>query len=250
MEMLDWFEEKAALRKKQEMELFQDAFADLAAAVQGEKAFTKMPLSSRKKTTETARQIFDFYHIRTGRIQVKEGDFLGQLEELLRLHGMMHRKVKLEDGWYRKATGAFLGFTKEGEPTALLPRSRGYRYFDYETGKWVLVNGKNWKRFQEQAVCFYRPLPMKPVGGKELLKFCGETLGFSDGFQLVLAFLAVSLAGLAAPYLTWYMFERILPESNQMMLTVFAFVLAGTSLSLMLFFAARTMAFGDRKSVV
>ena len=244
MEVLDWFEEKAALRKKQEMELFQDACTDLAAAVQGEKVFTKMPLSSQKKTTETARRIFDFYHIRPGRIQVREGDFWGQMEELLQPHGMMHRKVKLKDGWYGKAAGAFLGFTKEGEPTALLPGNRGYRYFDYETGKWVRVNRENWKRFQEQAVCFYKPLPMKPVGGKELLKFCWETLGFWDGFQLAAAFLAVSLAGLAAPYLTWYMFERILPESNQMMLAAFAFVLAGTSLSLMLLSAARTMAFG------
>ena len=75
MEVLDWFEEKAALRKKQEMELFQDACTDLAAAVQGEKVFTKMPLSSQKKTTETARRIFDFYHIRPGRIQVREGTF-------------------------------------------------------------------------------------------------------------------------------------------------------------------------------
>ena len=75
MEMLDWFEEQIELRKKRDEELFQEAFADLASAAQGEKVLAKMLLSDTKKTTKTIEQILRFYRLQPGKIQLQAEGF-------------------------------------------------------------------------------------------------------------------------------------------------------------------------------
>ena len=157
MEMLDWFEEQIELRKKRDEELFQEAFADLASAAQGEKVLAKMLLSDTKKTTKTIEQILRFYRLQPGKIQLQAEGFDEQLTEQLRSQSVMRRDVRLKKGWYRQTIGALLGFTKEGEPAALLPRKNGYVYFDYDKGKWRRITRRTSRLFSDQAVCLYKP---------------------------------------------------------------------------------------------
>lgn len=241
MEMIDWFEEQIEQRKKRDEELFQEAFTDLASAAQGEKVLGKMLLSDTKKTTQTIEQILRFYRLKPGKIQVRAEEFDEQLTEQLRSQGVMRRDVKLKEGWYRQTIGALLGFTKEGEPAALLPRRNGYVYFDYDKGKWKRINRRNCSLFCEQAVCLYKPLPMKPVSRWGFVRFCGEALDSHDYLRLVRAFLLVSLTGLATPYVTQKIFEEILPKGDRLMLIAAAIVLAGVSVSGMLFTVVRTL---------
>ena len=45
-----------------------------------------------------------------------------QLEHVLYPQGMMYRRVRLEDDWYKRAVGAYLGFRSDnGAPLALIP---------------------------------------------------------------------------------------------------------------------------------
>lgn len=241
MEMLDWFEEQIELRKKRDEELFQEAFADLASAAQGEKVLAKMLLSDTKKTTKTIEQILRFYRLQPGKIQLQAEGFDEQLTEQLRSQGVMRRDVRLKKGWYRQTIGALLGFTKEGEPAALLPRKNGYVYFDYDKGKWRRITRRTSRLFTDQAVCLYKPLPMKPVSGWGFVKFCGGALDAYDYLRLLRAFLLVSLTGLAAPYVTQKIFEEILPQNDRLMLAAAAVVLAGVSVSGMLFTVVRSL---------
>lgn len=241
MEMLDWFEEQIEQRKKKDEELFQEAFTDLASVVQGEKALAKLLLGDMKKTTRTIEQILHFYKLKTDRIQIHADGFNEQLTEYLRPLGVMRRDVKLSEGWYRQTVGALLAFTKDGDAAALLPKRNGYVYFDYNDGKWKKVNRKNCQIFREQAVCFYKPFPMKPMGGAGFIRFGSEVLDSYDYFRLVLAFLLVSITGLATPYITQQIFERIVPEGDRLMLIAAAVVLVGVSVSGMLFTVARSL---------
>lgn len=241
MEMIDWFEEQIEQRKKRDEELFQEAFTDLAFAAQGEKVLAKMLLSDTKKTTKTIEQILHFYHLKSGKIQLQADGFDEQLTEQLSAFGVMRRDVKLEESWYRQTVGALLGFTKEGEPTALLPRRNGYVYFDYDKGKWKKINQRNCGLFTDQAVCFYKPFPMKPVSGWGFVKFCGEALNAYDYLRLVRVFLLVSVTGLVTPYVTQKIFEEILPQSDRLLLIAAAVVLAGVSVSGMLFTVVRSL---------
>ncbi|MCI8797512.1 MAG: ATP-binding cassette domain-containing protein [Dorea sp.] len=241
MEMLDWFEEQIELRKKKDEELFQEAFADLASAAQGEKVLAKMLLSDTKKTTNTIEQILRFYRLEPGKIQIQAESFDEQLAEQLRNLGVMRRDVRLRPDWYRHTIGALIGFTKEGEPAALLPKRNGYIYFDYNKGKWKKINRRSSLFFSDQAVCLYKPLPMKPVSGWGFMKFCGGALDTYDYLRLVKAFLLVSLIGLANPYVTQKIFEEILPQNDRLMLAAAAIVLAGTVVSGMLFTVVRSL---------
>lgn len=239
--MLDWFEEQIEQRKKKDAELFQEAFADLASVVQGEKTLARLLQNDVKKTTKTIEHILHFYRLKTDKIQIRADGFNEQLAEYLRPLGVMRRDVRLTDGWYKKTIGALLGFTREGEPTALLPRRNGYVYFDYNKGKWMKIGRKNCRLFREEAVCFYKPFPMKPIGGGTFLKFGFEALDSYDCFRLLAAFLLVSFAGLVTPYVTQQVFERILPEGDRLMLIAAAVVLAGVSVSGMLFAVVRSL---------
>lgn len=241
MEMLDWFEEQIEQRKKKDEELFREAFTDLASVVQGEKVLGKLLLGDMKKTTKTIEQILHFYRLKTDRLQIHADGFNEQLSEYLRPLGMMRRDVKLEEGWYGQTIGALLGFTKDGDPAALLPRRNGYVYFDYNKGKWKKIGKKNCRLFREQAVCFYKPFPAEPSGGGEFVKFCLQVMDSYDYIRLIMAFLLVSLTGLVTPYVTRQIFEQIVPKGDRLMLLAAAVVLAGVSVSGMLFTIVRSL---------
>lgn len=241
MQIKDWFEEQIEQRKKKDLEDFQEAFADLATVVQGEQALSRMMLSDLKRTTKTIEQILHFYRIKPEKIQVQGEDLNEQLEEQLRPLGVMRRDVRLQEKWYQQTIGAILGFTAEGEAVAFLPKKHGYVYFDYTVGKWMKITNKNVHLFSDKAVCFYRPLPLKPVGTGELLQFCLETLDYRDYIYLALSFLAVSVAGLAMPYMTEQIFDKVLPQSDKVMLFAAAAALVGTTVSGTLFSVVRAM---------
>lgn len=241
MQIKDWFEEQIELRKKKDLEHFREAFVDLATVVQGEQALSRMMLSDLKRTTKTIEHILHFYRIKPEKIRVEEEDLNEQLEEQLRPLGVMRRDVKLQEGWYRQTIGALLGFTVEGEAVAFLPKKYGYVYFDYNIGKWKKIGKKNAGRFSDKAVCFYRPLPRRPLSVCGFLKFCVESLELRDYVQLALSFMAVSGAGLLAPYMTEQVFDRILPENDKVLLFAAAAALAGAALASTLFSIVRAM---------
>ena len=120
-----------------------------------------------------------------------------QLEYALRPLGVMTRDVELTEGWYRDAYGPMLGFLKDsGAAVALLPgRLHGYSFRDPATGARVRVDRKNAKLLSQDALCFYRPLPMKKLGIPDLLLYMKNCITQGDMIVIVLATLAVTLVG-------------------------------------------------------
>ncbi len=125
---------------------------------------------------------------------------------------------------------------------ALIPAGwGGYEFFDYETGEKLRLSRKTRDKLQEEAFCFYRPLPLKQLGLADLLQYIVKTLSAADILMAALAGLGVSLLGLFTPYITKLIFERVIPAGEPGLLLPVALVLAGVTLSAVLIEITKTL---------
>ena len=237
-----WFDEQIRQRKKNDDEMFADAFAGIAGAVMGARVTAAMN-SERQKAKNAVDEILKFYRVRPGEAPGSVTDLNEQLEFLLRPHGIMRRTVRLEKGWYRDASGAMLAVRKsDGAPVALLPSGlSGYTFFDESKGKRVRVNRKNQDLFEEEALAFYASFPLKKIGLKDLALFIVRTLSVADFALFALAALAVTLIGLLSPKLTNLLLSDVLGSGSLRLLVSIAVFMVCVSVSSLLIGGVRAL---------
>ncbi len=237
-----WFDEQIRQRKKNDDEMFADAFAGIAGAVMGARVTAAMN-SERQKAKNAVDEILKFYRVRPGEAPGSVTDLNEQLEFLLRPHGIMRRTVRLEKGWYRDASGAMLAVRKsDGAPVALLPSGlSGYTFFDESKGKRVRVNRKNQDLFEEEALAFYASFPLKKIGLKDLALFIVRTLSVADFALFALAALAVTLIGLLSPKLTNLLLSDVLGSGSFRLLVSIAVFMVCVSVSSLLIGGVRAL---------
>ena len=189
---MGWFDEQIRQRKESDQAVFEDSLFRMASVVLGRRRAGSLK-DERIIAKAAVDQILKYYHCRS--VEVPDGvrDWDEQLECCLRPHGIMRRNVRLEAGWHADAFGPMLAFRKEdGVPVALLPKSfRGYWFLDPDTGERIGVNEKNAGQFDADAICFYRPLPLKKLGIPDLIVYLKNCLSAGD----VAALAALSLLG-------------------------------------------------------
>ena len=233
---MGWFDEQIKQRKQNDQDVFTDAFINIAGAVMG--SHVSAALNDQRQQTKNAfDEILRFYHINTKDIPDNITDRNEQLEYLLRPHGIMRRTVTLSKGWYKDAIGAMLGIRKsDGMVVALIPAGfSGYRYRDMETGKYVKINGKNQELFEEEAIAFYKPLPLKALGILDLMRYILGTLSHADFVMTGASALAVTLIGMLSPKLNNLLFSRVIEDgSTQILLAITVFMICVTLSSLMI----------------
>ena len=239
---MGWFDEQIRQRKKNDDEMFADAFAGIAGAVMGARVAAAMN-SERQKAKNAVDEILKFYRVRPGEAPGSVTDLNEQLEFLLRPHGIMRRTVRLEKGWYRDASGAMLAVRKsDGAPVALLPSGlSGYTFFDESKGKRVRVNRKNQDLFEEEALAFYASFPLKKIGLKDLALFIVRTLSVADFALFALAALAVTLIGLLSPKLTNLLLSDVLGSGSFRLLVSIAVFMVCVSVSSLLIGGVRAL---------
>jgi ABC-type bacteriocin/lantibiotic exporter with double-glycine peptidase domain len=230
--MAGWFDEQIKNRIKYDEEGFQNAFAQLSSVVMGRSAISDALGTDRLKTKNAIDEIFKYYHVKPVSLPEDIEDMNDQLEYLLRPAGIMRRTVKLEGKWWRNAIGPMLGQTKNGDVVALTPAGlNGYQYYDYESGKNIRLSGKTSQCIQAEAFCFYRPLPLKKLGLKDLIRYIVTTLSRADIWLVALASLTVSLLGMFSPYATKLLFDQVIPSGEAGLLLPMAVLLLGVSVS-------------------
>ena len=200
---MGWFDEQIRQRKDSDQDIFEDSIFRMASVVLGKRGAGVLN-NERLITKEAIDDILKFYHFKPTDIPDSIKDPDEQLEFCLRPHGLMRRVVKLEKGWYRDAYGPILAFRKEdGMPVALLPKSfAGYWFRDAETGKKTTVNSQTAEQFDMEAICFYRPLPLKKLGIPDLLLYLKNCLSTGDVVLLLALTLLVTLFGMISPRIT------------------------------------------------
>lgn len=233
---MGWFDEQIKQRKQNDQDVFADAFINIAGAVMGSRLSSALN-DERQQMKNAFDEILRFYHINTKEIPDNITDRNEQLEYLLRPHGIMRRTVTLSKGWYEDAIGAMLGIRKsDGMVVALIPTGfSGYRYRDMETGKHVKINGKNQELFEEEAIAFYKPLPLKALGISDLMRYILGTLSPADFVMTGASALAVTLIGMLSPKLNNLLFSRVIEDgSTQILLAITVFMICVTLSSLLI----------------
>lgn len=236
---MGWFDEQIRDRKKNDDDAFAEAFANMASAITGKKSDSFN--SDRTVTKDAIDEILKYYRIKSREIPESISDTNEQLEYLMRPYGIMRRTVKLDGKWYKNAAGAMLGTLKEsGRVVALLPSGMyGYSYYDYESGKRRKITRRNARLFEQEAIVFYKPFPLKKMSIPSLVKYIAQTFSAADLVMIAAATLALSLLGLIAPMLNKLLFGRVLQSESIRLLVSIAIFSVCVSISTMLVTAVK-----------
>ncbi|MBQ9438536.1 MAG: ATP-binding cassette domain-containing protein [Lachnospiraceae bacterium] len=212
----DWFDDQIRQRKIQDDELFADALINMTGAVLGDKIATALK-DDRQVTKNAIAEVLKYYHLKAGELPDNIQDPQAQLEYLCRPHGIMRRTVKLSKGWYNDAVGPMLGILKEsGSLVSLLPKKSriGYTFFDVESGKRRDVNANTETLFDTEAICFYKPFPLKQIGIPDLIRYMIETFTFADLVPVILTMLFSLAIGMMMPKLYHALYSDVLDSGN------------------------------------
>ena len=249
---MGWFDEQILQRRASDQSLMEESLSHISAAVLG-----KPQPGQQNSGPGTARaaieEIQNYYHMRPAVPPEDLEDLEEQLEYCLRPHGLMWRSVKLDKGWYKRAMGPMLAFLEnpadDGEDenssrsvVALLPnRLSGYRYRDPASGQTVRVSPSNEALLEEDAVCFYYPLPPKKLGILDLILYLKNCLNSSDYALLFLLSLAVTLTGMLMTGITRTLTGFVLESGSISLLAGTAVFMVSALISARLIEAARQL---------
>ena len=229
---MSWFDEQIKTRIKNDQEGLESSFIQLSSVVMGKAVLNTSLKSEREKAKNAIEDILSFYHVPKAEVPASMTEVEDILEFLLRPSGVMRRKVTLTGDWYTNGIGALLAQNAAGDMIALIPDGlSGYRFIDYETGKTVKVTEKNKDQIQPEAMCFYKPLPLKAIGIKDLIIYIVGTLSKFDFILMALATLAVSLLGMFMPQINNTLFADVIPSGNAALIIPLACMLIGVTVS-------------------
>lgn len=239
---MGWFDEQIKQRMKNDEDSFQGAFQQMAGVVMGSRVSAALN-DDRKAAKDAIDEILKYYHIKPQELPDNLRDMNEQLEYLMRPSGVMRRPVTLEKGWYKDAVGPMLGTrTDDGSPVALIPTGlSGYSFFDKQIGKRRKLNHKTEKLVAQDAICFYKPLPMKKLGIGSLVHYIIETLSPADFVLVGLATLAVTLIGMLNPKLNNLLFSTVIESGSMRLFTAIAVFFVCVSVSTLLIGAVKSL---------
>lgn len=200
---MSWFEEQLEERREADTKALEESFQKIAGVVLGQKQAQRLE-DERIVTKQAVDEVLKYYHFKPVEIPDDVKSAEEQMGYCLRHYGLMKRDVELTEGWYKDCYGPLIGFKREnGMPVALIPNVMlGYHYVDLETRQKIRLNKNTAKEFELDAICFYKPLPQKELGIKDLLFYMKSCVSMNDILLMVIATFMVSLVGLMIPRVT------------------------------------------------
>ena len=239
---MGWFDEQIKQRKKNDEDLFSEAFVGIADAVLGSKMSAAFS-TDEAKAQGAIEEILKYYHVKPREVPDSVKGLNDRLEYLLRPNGIMRRNVNLEKGWYKDAIGAVLGTRKDdGSVVAFIPKGlSGYVYFDAPTGKWVKLTKKNESLFEDEGICFYKPFPLGKLTLRSLMRYIIETLSVADFVLIALSTLATTAIGLLGPKLNNLLMGTVVNSKNYQLLIGITVFMISVSISTMLITSVKSL---------
>jgi NHLM bacteriocin system ABC transporter ATP-binding protein len=232
---MGWFDEQIKQRRKNDEDIFSDAFADIADAVLGTKRSSSND-GNDEREIGAIWKILEYYKVKPQQLPSSVKTLNDRLEYLLRPNGIMQRNINLESGWYKDSIGAVLGKRKDdGSAVAFIPKGiSGYVYFDDESGKWERINAANEALFEEEAICFYKPFPLGKLTLRSLMRYIVETLSVSDFVFVILSTLAATAVGLLGPKLNNLLMGTVVDSKDYQLLMGITIFMISVSISSLL----------------
>ena len=242
---MGWFDEQIKERRKRDQDNFADAMDEISSVI------TRKQMGSGARNTEANErsqvewavgQILEYYRLKPRELPENIKNFPDQLEYLCRPYGIMRRTVRLEKDWYKNAVGAYLGTTRDGSKVALIPsRFGGYHYIDSRTGRTVSVNRQVARQLETEALCFYKPFPMKKLSIPVLMRYILESVPAADYARAVAMIAFTTILGMFAPRITHLLFEKVIPSGSMRLFWAVIVFSVCVSISTQLISAIKTL---------
>ena len=219
---MGWFDEQIKQRKRKDNEALLDSFDQIANAVLN-RDYSEWSKDSHysKSAIDSVLKYFGFSPKELPNdVQTLEQ----QIEYSCRPYGVMYRKIKLTKGWYKDSFGPILGFYKDsGKAVALIPsKTLGYTFNN--NGKNEKVNRINECLFDEDAIYFYKPFPLRKLSTLDVVKYAFETRTVSD-YILIFATMGITTSiGLLVPRLSYFIMNDVIEtKSFSLLISTFIF---------------------------
>ena len=235
---MGWFDEQIKQRKSRDDEEFSEVMAKLSDTVTRQKTATEADQNAR--TRSSIDIILRYYHCKPKEIPDRITDLDKQLEFACRPYGIMRREVILESGWYRDAVGAMLGRKKDGTVVALIP-NKTYGYSIIENGQKTRLNKKTEQILEQDAICFYKPFPMKKIGIPALIKYIIQCVPVSSLVAVVVMMGITTLIGMISPKVTHIIFSDVIENGSIRLLLAAAVLSVCVGLSSMMVGAVKSL---------
>ncbi|QUA54068.1 NHLP bacteriocin export ABC transporter permease/ATPase subunit [Aristaeella lactis] len=233
---MGWFDDQIEFRKKHERELLSDSFENIARSVTGRKV-RKSLLNDQEDVSDAVSALLRHMGVKEKEVPPTVRGLRDRLDYLLSSTGILYREIILTKGWQNDAMGPMIASLKDsGAVIAVLPSEMGgYEYMDPATGKKVGVNVHTAANISEEALCFYRPLPMRALKLRDLLKYMMSCLTGRDLVSFGVAALAITLVGLLIPKLNQILTGTVIATgSTRLLLAVVSFLLFATITGILL----------------
>lgn len=230
---MNWFEEQIDTRRRLDEEDLEDAYAHLAASVMGSRRAPRYTLDDAAAADSAVGAVVAYYGTKAAEVPPEVTDPMDRIDYALRPTGIMRRPVRLVGEWWKDATGAYLATLKDGStPVAVIPAGmRGYGYIDPTTGQITHIKASTAHALEADALCFYRPLPLRELSGRDLLHFVRSSLGSSDYAMVALATIVSTAVGMLPAVASGILFGRIIPSGLPSLVVPIAALLLGVTVS-------------------
>ena len=241
---MGWFNEQIKERMRRDDESFSDAMEEISSII------TRSSPEFSAETTEEDRdesitaaihQILRYYHLKPTELPHDVKSLDDQLEHLCRPHGIMYRAVDLEKGWRKDSAGAMIGFRKDGRAVALLPGGfSGYVAYDGE-GRASRISKKTEGELVEEAICFYKPFPMKKLGLQDIVRYMLGSVSTSSYIAVLLMLALTTLVGMLSPKITHAIYNEVIPSGSMRLFWAVLIFFISTQIGSLLIVMAKTL---------
>jgi ABC-type bacteriocin/lantibiotic exporter with double-glycine peptidase domain len=117
-----------------------------------------------------------------------------------------------------------------------------YALYDPADDSQVMINSAVAETIKPQAYTFYRPLPSKAIGYKDLLRYLYDGIWKSDLAAVLVMGVLGGLLGAVTPVVTGNIFDRVIPDGEKALLTQIGFLLIAIAITTFAFNLTRSFA--------
>ena len=232
---MNWFEKQIKERKESDQQLLENTFLRAAGIGYGQQTADEL-LDESIIVEHAIDEILKYYRLKPVKVPDSITDSSEQLNYCLKHYGLMKRQVILEGEWYKDAYGVLLTHIKEnGMPVVLIPDKFGMHYsFRSHSGKLISVNRQTADLFENEAYCFYTPLPNRKLTAIDFLCYIKDCMRAKDWVYLTFSALMMTAVGLLIPQAVRVLADEVTASGSILLLTSTGIFLLCTVLSVYL----------------